>query len=106
MGPWRNTSGTNDADHTVPFLRRHPGYGGQDGTDPFWPHFLGISCQDFGELSRVATITPSLRDKFRRGCNPIVSTERSGSGHGLQIEYEDEDEDENEIATDWRLTLG
>jgi hypothetical protein len=31
--------------------------------------FPGISCLDFGELSRVATLTSSLRDFFLRTLN-------------------------------------
>jgi hypothetical protein len=42
----------------VPFLRRHPGYGGQDGTDSRLNLFQAINC--------LATITQSLRDRFRQ----------------------------------------
>jgi hypothetical protein len=57
---WGTTPGATD--HTVPFLRRHPGYGGQDGTDHVRP-LPGISCLDFGGLRRVATLVSSLWDK-------------------------------------------
>ena len=43
-------------DQTVPFLRRHPGYGGQDGTDSRLNLFQAINC--------LATISRSLRDGF------------------------------------------
>ena len=37
-----NKSGTSD--HTVPFRRRHPGYGGQVGTVPLFHAFQAMNC--------------------------------------------------------------
>ena len=69
----------------MPFLRRHPGYGGQDGTDSRLDAFQAINC--------LATIiSPFFGTTNRHPDHIFEATSLRVAG------FEDEDEDEDDRA--------